>query len=155
MYGEADLSRTERARRRALNAALLMGGAALFAVVAGMILRIKPLALAAAIAGGWAVYGWYSLKLAPWNAYLKFLRDMASGLRRETRGEFVSAGGEPRMADGVRVRDFLLNAGGDVPQLFYWDAEKPMPDLAPGQPVHLTAFGKFVTACETGQSEGG
>ncbi len=155
MYGEADLDRAERASRRARNAALAMGAAALLAVVAGMALRIKPLALAAAIAGGWAVYGWCALKLAPWSAYLKFLREMSAGLRREARGAFVSAGAEPRMVDGVMVRDVLLDTGGDVPQLFYWDEEKPMPDFAPGQRVRFAAFGKFVTGCDSEPSEGG
>lgn len=148
MYGEVDLLKTESARKRALTVALLIGGAALFVVVLGMVFRIKALALAAAIIGGCAAYSWSALKVAPWSAYLKFLREMNSGLTRATEGTFVSQADESRMADGVRVHDLMLDAGQDAFLLFYWDDEKPRPDLTPGQRLKLTSFGKFITALE-------
>jgi hypothetical protein len=148
VYGEQDLLRAETEGRRAQNIALALGGAAFIAVVCGMIFRVKPLSLAAAIVGGCLAYGWISLKWMPWRDYLRFLREMATGLRRETTGAFVSVGEETRMVDGVRVRDFTLSDGGDVPILFYWDEEKPRPGFAPGQRLKLTAFGKFITSCE-------
>lgn len=148
MYGEADLIKTESARKRALTVALFIGGAALFVVVLGMVLRIKALALAAAIVGGGAAYGWSALKVAPWSAYLKFLREMNSGLTRATEGAFVSQADESRMVDGVLVHDVLLDAGQDAFLLFYWDDEKPRPSLTPGQRLILTSFGKFITAYE-------
>ena len=148
MYGEADLIKTESARKRALNVALLIGGAALFLVVLGMILRIKALALAAAILGGCAAYSWSTLKVAPWSAYRKFLREMSEGLTRATEGTFVSQADESRVVDGVLVHDVLLDAGQDTDLLFYWDDEKPRPELAPGQRLKVTSFGKFITAYE-------
>jgi hypothetical protein len=148
VYGEADLIKTESARKRALTVALLIGGAALLLVVLGMILRVKALALAAAILGGCAAYSWSTLKIAPWSAYLKFLREMNSGLTRETEGTFVSQADEARMVDGVLVHDVLLGAGQDADLLFYWDDEKPRPDLTPGQRLKVTSFGKFITAFE-------
>ncbi len=148
MYGEADLIKTESARKRALNVALLIGGAALLLVVLGMILRVKALAFAAAMLGGCAAYGWSALKVAPWSAYLKFLREMNSGLKRVTEGKFVSQADESRMVDGVLVHDVLLDAGQDADLLFYWDDEKPRPDLTPGQRLKLTSFGKFITDYE-------
>jgi hypothetical protein len=156
VYGEADLTRTEAARKQAFIVALLIGGAALLLVVAGMIFRIKPLALAAAIVGGCAAYSWSALKIAPWNAYFRFLREMQTGLRRETEGMFVSQAAESRMVDGVRVHDMLLDAGQDVHLLFYWDDEKPRPELEPGQRLKVTSFGKFITSVEAmGRAEGG
>jgi hypothetical protein len=156
LYGETDLTRAEAAHRRAMRVAFLIGGLALILVVAGMIFRIKPLSLAAAILGGCAAYFWIAMKLAPWSGYLKFLREMQEGLRRETEGAFVSAGQDSREVDGVRVRDFLLDGGGDVPLLFYWDDEKPRPDFQPGQRLKVIAFGKFITSCEEiGPTEGG
>ncbi len=156
MYGEQDLMRAEAEGRRARNIALLIGGLALVAVVCGMIFRVRPLALASAILGGCWAYGWISLKLMPWYDYLKFLREMQSGLRRETIGAFVSVSPETRAVDGVRVRDLTLDDGGDVPLLFYWDEEKPRPDFTPGQRLKVTAFGKFITSCEEVQPlEGG
>lgn len=148
MYGEADLLKTESARKRASSVALLIGGAALFVLVLGMMLRIKPLALAAAILGGCAAYSWSALKVAPWSAYLKFLREMNAGLTRATEGAFVSQADESRMVDGILVHDVLLDAGQDADLLFYWDDEKPRPDLTPGQRLKLTSFGKFITAYE-------
>ena len=148
MYSDRDLMRTESARKRAFTVALLIGGAALLLVVLGMILRIKALALAAAILGGCAAYGWSALKVAPWSAYLKFLREMNSGLARATEGTFVSQADESRMVDGVLVHDVLLDAGEDADLLFYWDDEKSRPDLTPGQRLKVTSFGKFITAFE-------
>jgi len=148
VYSEADLIKTESARKRAFNVALLIGGAALLLVVLGMILRIKPLAMAAAIAGGCAAYSWSALKIAPWSAYLKFLREMQTGLTRVTEGTFVSQADQSRAVDGVLVHDVLLDVGQDADLLFYWDDEKPRPDLTPGQRLKLTSFGKFITALE-------
>lgn len=148
MYGEADLIKAESARKRAFIVALCIGGAALLLVVLGMTFRVKPLAMAAAIAGGCAGYGWSALKIAPWSAYLKFLREMRSGLTRVTEGTFVSQADESREVDGVRVHDVLLDAGQDADLLFYWDDEKPRPELAPGQRLRVTSFGKFITAIE-------
>lgn len=148
MYSEADLTRAETGRKRALNTAYVLGGVTLLLVVCGMIFRIKLLAQAAAILGFCAVYGWCALKFVPWRDYLHFLREMQSGLRRETEGAFVSAGGEARMIDGVRVRDLMLDAGQDADLLFYWDDEKPRPDFQPGQRLKVTSFGKFITSYE-------
>lgn len=131
-----------------MTVALIIGGAALFLVVLGMVFRIKPLAIAAAIAGGCAVYSWSALKIAPWSAYLKFLREMQSGLTRVTEGAFVSQADDSRAADGIRVHDVLIDAGQDANLLFYWDDEKPRPELAPGQRLKVTSFGKFITAFE-------
>ena len=156
MYGEADTQKTEAARKRALTVALLMGGAALLLVVAGMILRVKPMAMAAAIVGGCLTYSWCALKIAPWSAYRRFLREMQTGLRRETEGAFVSVSEESRMVDGVSVRDVLLDAGQEVNLLFYWDEEKPMPGFHPGERLKVTAFGKFITSFEAEKrTEGG
>ncbi len=148
MYGEADLTRTEAARKRALTVALLVGGAALLLVVLGMTFRIKPLALAAAIVGGCMVYSWSALKIAPWSAYLKFLREMQSGMSRETEGTFVSEADESRTVDGVLVHDVMLDAGQEVNLLFYWDDEKPRPGFEPGQRLKVKSFGKFITSFE-------
>ena len=148
MYDEQDLHCAEAEGRRARNIALIIGGATLIIVTCGMIFRIKPLSLAAAILGGCGTYGWISIKLMPWLDYLRFLREMQSGLRRETVGAFVSIAEETRMVDGVRVRDLTLDDGGDVPLLFYWDEEKPRPVFTPGQRLKLTAFGKFITSYE-------
>jgi hypothetical protein len=148
VYSESDLKKTESARKRALTVALLIGGAALFVLVLGLVLRIKALAIAAAIVGGSAVYGWSALKIAPWSAYLKFLREMNAGLARATEGTFVSQADESRVVDGVLVHDVLMGAGQDTDLLFYWDDEKPRPDLTPGQRLKVTSFGKFITALE-------
>jgi hypothetical protein len=148
VYGEADLLKTEAARKRVLTVALIIGGAALLLVVAGMTFRIKPLALAASIIGGCVVYSWSAFKIAPWSAYRRYLREMQSGLRRETEGAFVSAGEDSRTVDGIRVHDVLLDAGQEVNLLFYWDDEKPRPDFQPGQRLKVTSFGKFITSYE-------
>jgi hypothetical protein len=155
VYGEEDLRKTEAARKRALIVALLIGGAALLLVAIGMVLRIKWLAVAAAIAGGCAAYSWSALKVSPWNAYLKFLREMQSGLRRETEGAYVSQEAQSRMVDGVLVHDLMLDAGQDVNLLFYWDDEKPRPDFKPGQRLKVSSFGKFITSCEIAEGAKG
>ena len=149
MYGEADLTRAGAAWKRAFIVALIMGGAALLLVIAGMTFRVEPLAIAAAIVGGCLTYSWVALRIMPWSAYLRFLREMQTGLRRETEGAFVSQADESRMVDGVQVHDLLVDAGQDVNLLFYWDDDKPRAEFQPGQRLRLTSFGKFITTIES------
>ena len=148
MYGETDEIRAQAAWKRAVWIACVMGGAGLLITILGLVIRLKWLSTAALALGGCAAYGWTMLKVMPWSAYLKFLRDMKEGLKRETEGAFVSMDEETRLVDGICVHDLLLNADCDTDLLFYWDDEKPRPALEPGRHLRLTSFGKFVTALE-------
>lgn len=149
MYGEVDERRAEAAWKRAAVVAYVLGAATIIITVLGLIVRIKWLSIAAAALGGGAVFGWISLKLAPWSAYRRFLRDMREGLERRTEGTLVSISAPTRLVDGVSVHDVLLDAGEGTDLLFYWDDDKPLPDIRPGCRVRVTSFGKFVTDCET------
>lgn len=155
LYGEADKMRALGARNRAMRVVWAVGAVALALTVTGFFIRMKYLSLAALILGGCVVYGWVSLKVMPWAAYLRLLREMESGLRKETVGAFVAAGEESRTVDGVSVHDITLDAGQDADLLFYWDDDKPRPEFVPGQRLKVTSFGKFITGWEkVAQPEG-
>ena len=155
LYGEADKKKALGARNRAMRVVWVVCAVALALTVTGFVIRMKYLSLAALILGGCVVYGWVSLKVMPWIAYLRLLREMESGLRKQTVGAFVAAGEDSRMVDGVSVHDVMLDAGQDADLLFYWDDDKPRPEFAPGQRLKVTSFGKFITGWEkVGQPEG-
>lgn len=148
LYSEADTKRALDARNRALRVVWVVGVLTLALTVAGFVVRMKYLSLAALILGSCFIYGWISLKVMPWVAYLRLMREMETGLRKETVGAFVAVSEDSRMVDGVSVHDFLLDAGQDADLLFYWDDDKPRPEFQPGQRLKVTSFGKFITNWE-------
>jgi hypothetical protein len=71
---------------------------------------------------------------------------MREGLTRDTNGWFVSLATEPRKSDGVLVRDFIIriSESEEDERLFYWDDDKPVPDLKYGECVSIKSFGNYI-----------
>ena len=41
-----------------------------------------------------------------------------------------------------------LDPEGEDARLFYWDDDKPMPELEKGEKIRITSYGNFVTGVE-------
>lgn len=151
MYSDADLARAERQKKRKLALAFSVLALAVLVLVLGLVLRIEPLATFGTAVFACLFYAALELFAMPYVRYARFLRDVNSGLSRQTDAEYMSTSAEPRMNNGVLFYDFCVRVGpeeGDE-RLFYFDADKRLPDCLPGQWLRITSFGNYITSIES------
>ena len=146
MYTQQDLERVRsQARTSALTAGgLLALGAALLA--AGLALRIKGLAAAGLVAPAMAAYFVYDVWCAPRCKYVRFLKDLLGGRSHLARGRILSISAQARRSEeGVGVYDVSVRLEGeDRDTLFYWDVQRPLPQVQGEAPVEITAYGRYI-----------
>lgn len=150
MYTDADLARVDREKNKRLALAFSVLAVAIVAMVIGLVIRIGPLATFGTAVFACLFYAVLELFAMPYVRYARFLRDIKAGLSRETDAEYMSISGEPRMNDGVMFYDFFVRVGpeDEDERLFYYDADKQLPSYQPGQSLHITSYGNFITAIE-------
>lgn len=150
MYSEYDYMNAKNNMKRniVLTFAVLMGFLAVMSV--GLWLRIRVLVIAAPIVGSWVFYTMWLLLCNPWIRYHKFMCDMRTGRKRQTECYFMDIAGRVRIVDGVQIHDMnaSLDPEGEDARLFYWDDDKPMPELEKGEKIRITSYGNFVTGVE-------
>ena len=155
LYQEEDLSRLKsqvRGRKLVLGCILL-----LTAVLVGVTLVLddhklnRPqwlTVLALALPGCTAIF-YAEMMLRPLLAYQRHMTDSLYGRAREVRVAFDHAGENKSVVDGVLFRELLFlgeaDKHGDRDRLFYWDAELPLPDFAPGEEITLRYYDRFIT----------
>lgn len=150
MYQEHDYTNAKNTMSRYL----VLTGCVLMAFIAAMLvgvwLRIKPLAVASPVVGSWVFYTMWVVLCLPWVRYYKFLCEMKNGRRRITECYYMDVAGRVRIVDGVQIHDMnaSLDPEGEDPRLFYWDDDKPLPTYDKGQKVRITSYGNFVTGIE-------
>ena len=148
MYTEEDRARAAtRARREGIFAAALLAVGFAAAIVA-LTARVRlPGALVLGLFAMLA-YAQYALRCAPWRSYARFLSELLSGRSRESEGFFDDIEPDARLSEeGVLVRDVLVRAAADGDTLmYYWDAGRPFPPIAPGGRVSLTTYGRYIRA---------
>lgn len=150
MYTEQDYTAAKSTMKKYLYITVGILAVFLAAMCVGLVLRIKPLALAAPIVGGWVFFTMMTVKCMPWVRYNRFLKEMKDGRKRQMECYFMDIAGRTRIVDGVQIHDVnasLDEAGEDV-RLFYWDDDKPQPEIEKGQKVRITSYGNFITGIE-------
>lgn len=152
MYTDADLGHVNEQKNRRLVAAFAVLALAICVLIAGLISRIAPLATFGTAGFCCLFYAVLELKAMPYVRYARFLRDVDEGLSHAMDAEYVSTSTEPRMNNGVLFYDFFVRVGpeDEDERLFYFDADKPLPSIQPGQALHITSFGNYVTGLESG-----
>ncbi|MEA4897490.1 hypothetical protein ACH6CV_01255 [Bacillota bacterium Meth-B3] len=148
MYTEADREKASaRARREGIIAAALLAAGLAAAIVALTARERLPGALALGLFSMLA-YAQYALRCAPWRRYARFLSELLSGRSRENEGFFDGIEPDARLSEeGVLVRGVSVREtsnGGAL--MYYWDAGRPFPPLAPGGRVSLTTYGRYIRA---------
>lgn len=106
------------------------------------------------LAAAWLVlYG--GLMINPLKRYTAFLDGVLHGPRHTVQGAWAGVSGDLSAVDGVTFRAVGLTVaddkGRDYERLFYWDAEKPLPDCPAGVCAEITYHGKMVAdfrACD-------
>lgn len=150
MYGESDYKQASKQAALRVMGALLLAAAFLAAALVFNQRRLQAPMLATAALGFVVIFFLWSFKVAPWTKYDRFLREMRNGQRRRAECSFLRFAPETRMHDGVEVHEMIVTVGTgeEDERLYYWDADKPEPELRKGERIRVESFGNFVTALE-------
>lgn len=150
MYTEQDYTAAGKKMKKELYITIGLLMAFLAAMCVGLAFRIKPLVLGAPVVGGWVFFTLWTVKCMPWIRYNRFLSEMKEGRRRVTECFFWDVAGRVRIVDGVQIHDVnaSLDEHGEDLRLFYWDDDKPLPQIEKGRRVRITSYGNFITGIE-------
>lgn len=150
MYTENDFVSANKMMKKQLCISFGLLAAFLAAMIVGLCLRIKPLAIGAPLVGSWVFFTVWTIKTLPWIRYNRFMGEMKDGRRRISEFYYMDVADRVRIVDGVQIHDMnaSVDPEGEDPRLFYWDDEKPLPAFEKGQLVRITSYGNFVTDIE-------
>lgn len=141
MYTEDDLTAVSRQEKKRWLLMLLPVLPLLALVAFAAVQRIEPLAVGASIALGAVLIGGWGLLIRPIHVYRKYLDAMLHGPNHLVSGEFIAFDPDESLVDDVRCRSLRVTCVDDedkpYERLFYFDAEKPLPALQPGQRVEI------------------
>lgn len=141
IYSQSDLTaiRAQKSKRwLALGIPCAVLAAAL---VYSLVIRLEWLTSAATIVIGAILIGGYDFFVKPLVCYEKHLKNCLQGRTRACDLPFISLSENVDVVDGVRCRQLLCEdfdaKGRPYERLFYFDAEKQLPDIQPGQTVRI------------------
>ena len=109
-------------------------------------MRNQFLSITTAVVGFVVSYFLWSFKVSPWVKYDRHLKEVKNGQKRATECEIKYFTPETRMMDGVEVNELIVTVGKEEEdeRLYYWDADKPIPEVKEGDKVVVTSYGNFV-----------
>ena len=111
------------------------------ALVYSLVIRLEWLTSAATIVIGAILIGGYDFFVKPLVCYEKHLKNCLQGRTRACDLPFISLSENVDVVDGGRGRQLLCEdfdaKGRPYERLFYFDAEKQLPDIQPGQTVRI------------------
>ena len=97
----------------------------------------------------WLIFS-YGMLYTPLRKYEKHLDGVLHGRTHEICGAWAGVSGDISEMDGVPSRSVGLTVqddkGRDIERLFYWDIQKPLPDLQEGTRVKIVYHGKQVVS---------
>ena len=148
MYSEQDaLINKGRIKKEAARMLLCMLPF-LAVAAAAFLMRIEVLCIVAAIAAFSLMVFLWDLRIGPLVRYGAFLKEIHSGLTRETVGTLVRVGADPVYQDGVYSREIFINIYEEMTEegerRFLLDSTKSLDDALMGQDVVITSHGSFV-----------
>lgn len=159
MYTQNDLDKVQRQLKKhrliALIPSVLLLIAGIVVFVTGRMHRSDSAWMLTAlltILGGGCYLFVYGLAIKPAKAYRALIRDMMHGRLRQTEGIFKSFAPETCEREGLPFHALLLNVGdrddGEDDRLFYWDAQKPQPQMELGSRVRIFSNDNRVSRME-------
>lgn len=146
MYTQSDFDNAHKQKKLRLVLLIAMGAAFLAAMFVFNSLRIQVLSIACAAVGFVLCYFVWSFKVGPWVKYDRHLKEIQEGQKRTVECEVLYFTPETRMMDGVEVNELVVTVGCEEEdeRLYYWDADKPAPQVKEGDRVQITSYGNFV-----------
>lgn len=148
MYTEQELYAIEQQKKKRW---LLLG---LFCLVllAGIVysLTIRQEAMTSGLTClmGVVLIFFYELTIKPLNCYATFLNNALHGRKRELDCVYQGMEEDISVVEGVRYYSMSLLQKDDDGDLFermlYWDAQKPRPEVNPGDRLHIVYHDRMV-----------
>ena len=141
LYSMNDLTAI-RAQKKRRWLALEIPCAVLAAVlVYSLTIRLEWLTSASTLLIGVILIAGHDFFIKPLSCYERHLVNCLQGRTRECDLPFISLSENIDLVDGVNCRQLLCAdedaKGRPYERLFYFDAEKQLPDVQPGQTVHI------------------
>ena len=140
MYTEQDLAdiRQQKKKRWMVLGAVLVVLAAI--LVYSVVVRLEWLSDVCTVVMGAALLFFYDLTIKPLRCYAVHLDNALHGRTRELDCTFDSLSPDVSVVDGVKYRAMTTLEPGKkdpIERMFYFDLNKPFPDLKPGDPLHV------------------
>lgn len=141
MYTENDLEIIRQQQKKrwimlTIPAVLLLG-----VVVYSLFIRVEWLTSGATILLGAMLIFFYEMTIKPLRQYETHLDNCLHGRTREVEGTFAELSPDVSVVEGVKYRAMTLLAdtetGDPEERLLYFDLNKPFPELAAGQRLHV------------------
>ena len=150
MYTEQDFTNAVTKQKNALIVGVIILIVLIAVTAVGMITRIFALATYVPCVLACVLYTWWCVKCLPWIRYNRYLNNMREGRHRESECYFTFISDSIRVVDGVQVHDVnaSVDPEGEDQRLFYWDADKEIPQIEKGQKIRITSYGNFILSCE-------
>ena len=148
MYNQQDIINNQQMIRKETVRMLLCMLPFLVVAVAAFILRIEPLCIAGVALTAAAAIFMGDLKLGPHLRYRAFLREITTGLTRQTVGALVRVSPDPVYQDGVYSREIFINIYEDMSEegerRFLLDCVKSIDETLMGKDIVVTSHGSYV-----------
>ncbi len=111
-------------------------------MIASFAARAQTLTVLSTILIGVVVIAGYDLAIKPLRQYERFINVALHGRSRQCELPFVSLSEDVNMVDGVPCRALsaadIDGKGRPYDRLFYFDAQKPFPDVKEGDMLRIT-----------------
>lgn len=149
MYTEEDLNLIRAQQKRRWLVLGVIAVIVLAAIVCSLVIRLEVLTTALTILLGVVLIFGYEMTIRPLYCYAVHLNNTLHGRTRQLDGVFRAVSEDISLVDGVRYHAMTVSEEeGDEPcdRLFYFDAEKPFPQLADGDRVHVVYHDREVAA---------
>ncbi len=134
--------------KREINKKLLVFGLVVAAYLTGVSMlfsmRLQFACMSFTFVAGSIIIFFAYIYLVPPLKYRKFLKEMHSGQQRESLGEFVRIEEDETFREGVSFYPFITVDDEGFEHRFYWDAQKPLPQIEPGAKVNVTTYGQSI-----------
>lgn len=154
MYTEQDLSAiTAQLRKR-----WIIVGAICLVLLAGIvysfIIRVEPVTSGLTVVLGAVLIFGYDMFIKPLHRYAIFLRNALHGRRHTVECTYQGMDADISLVDGVRYYSMSVlqqdDDGDPFERLFYWDAQRPLPQAQPGDKLRVTYHDRMVTDLSIG-----
>ncbi|MBR6029161.1 MAG: hypothetical protein IKP40_08715 [Clostridia bacterium] len=157
MYTDADYTSISAQEKR--HVLLLLIPCALFLGLTGWAVAVRNETLTAAasiLLGATLIAGW-DLFVKPLHSYRKFVDAMLNGKRHTIQGAFLRFDEDISVVDNIRFHALHVtcvdDAGKPYERLFYFDAEKPLPEFREGQMLEICFHDKQVVSVKPYEGE--
>ena len=141
LYTENDLNQLKGQINSRRNLLILISAVLTAGIVAGFVLRQKPLTMALTAVLGFLLIFFIEIAIRPISAYARYVGNMLHGRTHELEAVFRSFSRDTDVVDGVRCHAVsVTDETGTEPceRLFYFDDLKEFPSLTAGARVRLT-----------------